>query len=355
MKMPEDYANGVQGLIEDSEAYPDLTPLQQRRTTEVKLKSPNGDDDAALALKYGYSKPIAQVSQMTQKMYGYLRDGNVQSHLEQSAVNGTNALHDLIIDAPCLNRQGRYDEEEERAKQWLKLIEQSPQGPTNADGEEEPGTDFHAQLDDLLNRWSAANAFMLQARLVEEQRGIAAAEHLYEEYTLSAQQLDEIRMEASKLPPAYNMLYLCRVRQFEIMRERTFDLSMGYPSHDLTDVKRKIAEGHDIHDLVPLMAWPFKEGYNLVMGSMMDGEAHRTLLSSMIAGQLPAQPMPWGMPQGYWPGMANGGQPQEDGDNEDGPPDKRPALFKLFGQRAAQEPPKAKPRHRRRSRRGRQK
>ena len=73
----------------------------------------------------------------------------------------------------------------------------------------------------------------------------------------------------------------------------------------------------------------------LVVGSMMDGKAHRELLMAMVAGQLPAQ-MPWQMPPGYWPqqGMQPPGQPGEQDEDEDGQQDKRPALVKLFGRKA---------------------
>ena len=341
MKMPEDYENGVQGMIDGgiSDPYEDLIPLAQRRTTEIKLKSADGDGDAAMALKYGYSQPITQISRLTQKLYGYERDANVQGHLEQSAVMGANALNDLIFDAPCVNRQGRYDEEENRAKQWMKLIEQSPKVAEGKD-QGESGPD----IDGLLQRWSEADAFMLQARSFEEQHGIDAAEHLYEEYDLREKQREAVEMEASTLPPAENMLFWCRVRQYRIMRERAYDLAMGYPIHDFTEVKREISEGRDIHDLVHRMPWPFREAYQLVTGSMLDGEAHRTLLMAMIAGQLPPQPMPWSMGPGYWPAVPpNGGRPQEEGEEGENQSDTRPALFKLFGRRSGNsEPPKDK-------------
>ena len=355
MKMPEDYENGVQGMIDDTKPYPELTPLAQRSATEVKLKTNNGVSDEELYKQYSFSAGIMQVANITKKLYGFMRDGNVQDRLEQIAIRSTNALNDLIMDAPCLNRDGRYAVEEKKAQQWLKLIEQDIQRPVvNDAGEEEPAPDHRRQLYDLLNRWSAADAFMLQARLIEEQHGLDAAEHLYEEYAAKAQQLEDIRMEASQLPANYNMLYMCRVRQFEIMRERTYDLAMGYPNNDLTDVKRQLVEGGDIHDLVPMMPWPFKESYNQLMSSMMDGDAHRTLWMSLTAGQLPAQQPPWPMgPQGFWPGMANG-QPQNGENGDEGPPDQRRALFNFGGNRQqAQEPPKGNHIRRRRSRRDR--
>ena len=178
MKTPQDYTNGVQEMIEDglSDPYPELTPLAMRKTTDITLKSGTGDDEAGMALKYGFSQPITQHSRLTQKLYGYGRDANLQGHLEQSAVRGAHALNDLIFDAPCLNRQGRYDEEEKQAKDW-----QSKMDAANPKPDPEP------DIDGLLNRWSEADAFMLQARIVEEQYGIDHAEVHYEEYSSHGQ------------------------------------------------------------------------------------------------------------------------------------------------------------------------
>ena len=119
----------------------------------------------------------------------------------------------------------RYDEEEKRAKDWQTKID------ANTKPDPEP------DLDGLLNRWSEADAFMLQARIVEEQRGIDEAAEHYERYISMDKQRQEVQMDAAELPPAYNMLFWCRLRQYGIMRERAYDLAMGYPTHDYTDVK----------------------------------------------------------------------------------------------------------------------
>ena len=115
------------------------------------------------------------------------------------------------------------------------------------------------------------------------------------------------------------------------MRERAYDLAMGYPTHDFTEVKGEIAEGADISDIVHKMTWPFREAYLLLFGSMMDGHAHRELLMAMIAQQLPAPPQP---PPGYWPP-----QPQQEEQDGDEPEDGRKAIFgvKLGGAKQDQQ------------------
>ena len=135
------------------------------------------------------------------------------------------------------------------------------------------------------------------------------------------------------------MYFWCKVRQYRINRERAYDLAMRYPTADVTDVKRALADGKDIHDMIPQMPWAFQEGYQLVMGSKMDGEAHRTQLMALVAGQLPPPPMPYGMGMGMGMGMPPYGYPGYGGDMEggdgdgDGQPDKRPALFNVFGRK----------------------
>ena len=335
-RMPEDFEGGIAEMIEKGDGYAPLRDLQKRQPTEIRLKSGGEDDEAALALKYGYSAPISQISRMTQKFYGYVRDGNLPGPLEQSSVRGAHSLNDLMFDAPCVNRDGRYKEEEARIKDMMPLLKASSSDGVDMD-DEDGANQPPVEIDSLLDRWSEAHAFMLQARIIEEQRGIEAAEPMYEEYKEKARQKDEVEMEASTLGTAANTVFWCRVRQQIISRERSYDLSMGYPTHDFTAVKEEIAEGKDIHDLVHRMAWPFREAYHLVMGSMMDGTAHREVLMAMIAQQLPSKMPPWAMAPGggYWPqGMMQPGQMGEDGEDEDGQQDKRPALFKLFGKKA---------------------
>ena len=344
MRDPQDYDSVGAFMKDDSAEYPALTPLAQRTTSEVRIKSPDGEKE-----DNRFSAPIAAISRMTQKLYGYMRDGNIEGHLEQTAVKGTNSLHDLLFDAPCVNRQGRYDEEEKRAQQWLSIVKSSP---------EREGADSAETVEDLLQRWGEADAFMLYARIVEEKQGIPAAEPLYEKYVLMEKQRQDVEEEAAALPPAWNMFFGCRRRQYGIMRERTYDLAMEYPIYDCTDVKREIAEGADVHDLVHRMLWPFRESYQAVMGSGMDGEAHRTLLMSTLAGQLPQPQMPWGMGMPPWGmGMSPNGQSQDgDGDDSDDQPDKRRPLFKWpGGKRNGGAPEQPKPINRRRSRRGRNK
>ena len=124
MNDPEDYAGGMSEMIADDSntPYRALAPLSQRKTTEIKLRAPGGVSEAEMAAKFGFSQPIAMMFKMTQKMYGYMKDGNIQTDVEHAALDGANRLNDIVLDAPCLNREGRYAYEEARAQDWLKSV-----------------------------------------------------------------------------------------------------------------------------------------------------------------------------------------------------------------------------------------
>ena len=150
------------------------------------------------------------------------------------------------------------------------------------------------------------------------------------------------------------MYFRCRVKQYEIMRERQYDLAMGYPTHDVTELKHKLAEGGNVHDLVPEMTWPWKLGYNLVTRSTSDGEAWRTVMMHWYAQQAPQQQTPqWGAPPGYYPPFMNNGMAPDGEQDPDEPPDKRKAIFGFFGNKNGHKPqqePEQNKKPRRRSR-----
>ena len=370
---PDDFggpAKMIEAMGQDESLYRELMPLAQRGATSVKLSRPQGDDDGELYRKFGFSIPIIKMHQLGTKLYGYMRDGHVTDPDEKAAIMGSNALNDLILESPCVTREERYNEEETRAQGWIKLIGGSvgrgsfPRDPYSADrnghcaeedmdeGSHEDGAEEdmdgepleagagRTAIDYLLDEWGEADAFMLQCRIDEERYGIDYAAQHYDDYDRMEAKRRETEMRASQLPPAENMLFWCRVRQYQVMRERALDLAMGYPVQDYSQVKQDIAKGADVHDIAPRLPWAFNIGYQRVLGSMLDGQEHRLQMISMNAQQIPAQPqqMPWGLPPGYWGGQqpwgngpAGGGPPTPGEDGQQ--PDKRPALMSFFGGR----------------------
>ena len=142
------------------------------------------------------------------------------------------------------------------------------------------------------------------------------------------EQRQRVEIEAARLPAATNMYFWCRVTQQRIMREQHHDLALGYPVQDFTAVKKKLADGAEIHDVAHEMDWAFQEAFQLVETSLAGGEEHRTQLMSMYARQLPMNASPWGWGAGPWGGM---GGPQDQEQDPDSPPDKRPAMFNVGG------------------------
>ena len=114
-----------------------------------------------------------------------------------------------------------------------------------------------------------------------------------------------------------------------------------------------LAGGADIHDLIMEMCWPHKEGFHKVMNSMLSGDPHRNLVSSLMAQQQlqQAQPQPpW--PQPWMMGGQQPGQPDGEGEKKD----ERRSLFNFGSRSGAQQngaqPEQPQPRKLRRSRRG---
>ena len=316
------------GRKEPAEAYEDLRRLEDRKSSAVRVSQAGGDSKEDLYREFSFSMPLAQLSKLTEKTYGYMRDGNIEDDLLKLAIMGSHSLSNLIMDAPCLNRVGRYQEEEDRAQQLEMAVDaEAPPGPPQ--GFIGPGQP-HPTVKGLLHLWSQADAFMLQALIYELKHGIDASTHLYDRYSEMKEQRESVELEAADLTPSANLLFWTRLRQLQIQREQVFDLAMGRPTYDVTSLKRDLATGANIHDVHHRMPWPFQEGYQAVMGSMLDGQEHRLQQRSLAAQQHPPAPMPWPMPGGFWPGQPGADGQAPDGDGEDGPPDKRPALFNIF-------------------------
>ena len=297
--MPEDYENldeylkAVEEARKAGRTYSGLSSLSERSgTSEVKLSGDDTDNETLMLAKFGYSMPPAMITKMATKLWGYLRDGNISDELQQLAVKSTNALADQVLNAPCTNRQGRMEYEKDQAQFW--------ENEAKALGGTEP--DYKA----LLHKWSSAYAFCQQVRIISETKGIAVARPYFREYELMEQQMSDAEMDISRLPMAYNSMCWCHIRHFKIQKERAYAIAMDWPIEDFTEFKKKVAKGEDIHDLTHMAPWPWKESYNQVLGSMMDGQAHRLQQAMLIAGRVldqgRQQPMapqqPYGPPQG---------------------------------------------------------
>ena len=222
----------------------------------------------------------------------------------------SNEIKDQYMSANCLNRQGRYEEEDNIAAFWVKemaAITLPPDSPN---------------VQTLLHLWNKADAFMLYARIFEAQHGIEVAKSyilpgtegqdaqpeeeeepaevprvrwdceaelwrcnarncrgwdrdhaplelhtdyhteqdfavlqvfdqnrgvtLYERYHEMTSLREKVLRESSRLPHAHKMYFRCRVRQAMIVWEHNYDRAMDYPTADVTELKNAQKEGKDV-------------------------------------------------------------------------------------------------------------
>lgn len=387
----------MKAMQKDPQKYGGIKPLPERgKGSETKIAGRNDVDLDAIYRQMGYSKPIADMSEMSRKYLGFLRDGNVESLDEKAAIDGALAIHEMIINSECGLRKMRYEAEEEAAqgflnrmsaerrprafhfdpylvtngdaetaimRDYLESLEDDQIALEGEDGEEDgeedddeaalsvipqqrkrgrprkeeqkPATRRIPLVEDLVNKWGACDAYMFQVLLEEERHGIDEAEQYYDNY----ERVEKIRRDteflAALLPPEENGYFWCRLRQMSIIRERSYDIAMGYPVHDYSDVIQKLNDGSSIHDLAHQLDWSFQNAYRRVMGSMLDGKEFRLTMTAMIAQQVPLSPQLMQMmqspPGAFWQGQPWGGQPQgQPAEGEEQVQDKRGAIFNFF-------------------------
>ena len=409
--LPSEMEGGAKEMLERAkeavrngqkpEGYPDLPDLSERGSTEIRAMG-GGSNDAELEMlkNFSFSAPIAKKAEQENKLYGFMLSAKVVDLLQRRAIMSTNLINDLLMDAPCLNREDRMEYERKRGRYWKASMDNAP---APEEGTPDP--------EHLIHLWSQAHAFKLQARIYQELHGIDEAEAfvleeypakteerelsrlprwdfnterwrcpvepcrgwdrdrsvlllhisnhpeeppqdpveakpiqvtLFSRYIEMAELMEQVLLEASNLTSDQNMYFWCRIREVEIARERSYDLALGHPTVDLHDLKEALSSGKPVHDLIPDMLWPFKLGFHEAMGTMLDGEAHRALLISLTAGQHPPQPapmMPYVMP----------GYPMEQEEQVD----QRKPIWDLsrFSRRNGQQQQQRRPMQRRASRR----
>ena len=302
-KSPEEFEGGIAEMVAKaaSKPYKSLAPLDERGSTTVRIKAPSSESEAELHQKFGFSAIIRLMFMRTNSIYGYIRDARIDDDLELTAVTGANALNDLLMGAECLNRKGRYQEEEVEALKWKKEMRNS-----HKDDEE--------RVEKLLDKWSRANAFILYAKIEEELHGIDYCVPLYGEFKKRSAQRSKAHRKATQLSREGSRYFWARVNQSKILDEQSWDDALGYPSADVTDLKAELAGGGNVHELQPRMLWPWKVAYQHVTRTTADGNSYREMMMSMNAQELPKQPvMPYGMAPGYFgPQMGQFGP--QDGD-----------------------------------------
>lgn len=415
---PDPMENGPAALLREMakrpERYGPIKGLPDRgKGSESRIAGRDDTDINELYRKLGYSMPIAAMAESAQRYGGFMKDANVTDLDEKAAILDALAIHRMVITSECVQRKVRYEAEDREAERWLQQIavERRPKAfhfdpylvtNTSADeailrdylesleedqlaleaAEEDEDEDEAAQavipeqrkrgrprkeeeqpvrvpiplVEELVNKWGACDAYMFQVLIDEERQGIDYAEQYYDTY----EKIERIRRHtefmAALLPPAENAYFWCRVNQMGIIRERSYDVAMGFPIQDYSDVLEQINAGKNIHDLAHRLDWSFDNAYRRIAGSMLEGTEFRTTLTAMYAQQVPLSPqllqMMQAPPAAFWQGQPWGQQPGPETPGEEQVPDKRGAIFNLVKRNGGAQPQQSQKKTRRRSRNG---
>ena len=386
--------------------YGGIRPLPERgKGSETRIAGRDDIDLNELYRRFGYSMPIAQLAESANKYGGHMKDANVTELDEKAAILDALAIHRMIITSECVQRKARYEAEEREAQRWLNAmaadrrpkafhfdpylvvndsaedsilqdyldsveedqlaLEAAEELEEGDEEEEEPEVDVIIPeqrrrgrppkeeseppkvriplVEELVNKWGACDAYMFQVLLDEERHGIDYAEQHYDRYERIERVRRDTEFLASVLPPAENAYFWCRIRQMGIIRERSYDVAMGFPIHDFSDVLEQINQGKNIHDLAHLLDWSFDNAYRRITGSMLEGTEFRTTLTAMIAQQVPLSPQllqaMQAPPGAFWQGQPWAQQqPGQETPGEEQAPDKRGAIFNFVKRNSGAQP-----------------
>ena len=371
------FNEGLQNAYKDG-GYPPLPPFAARGSTAVKITAGPGmgEGDAEAFQKYSYSAIIAKIAKSATTLVGSLRDGNVGDPLLRRAITDAHILGFILMNMPCVNRDGREAAALQRVAEAQAAIADyrgvdvdaddrgseghgaSDAGEGDDQGKEDHSAsptgdaveqrqrwhakitgymsrlydgppmpvadleDFDAdpRVDILIDLWNQADSLMRWSRLFEDRHGRKAAQPLYEEVRKMRRQKTGVEFAQSRLPAPHQKYFAARRQLLEIQGERNEDMLRGRDLVDYTAVKARLAEGENVKDNLHELPWIIFTAQIELEASGMDGESYHGLLTAMNSQQRQSwqgQPMP-GFPM---PGQE---PPQEE-------QDKRGAMFNLFG------------------------
>ena len=272
---PTEYDDEIAALLE-LEAHSSRPRLDPLDSGAVQIGG--GDSDVDPGQKYGYSAIVAREVAATRKVYGWIRNVNLTP--EQAVVaEGLMELFRMEWMAPCANRDGRFDREEERAQRWIRMLG----GRKNAAAREAMD-----EADALLKTWNTHAAFKLQVEIQRLKLGLDAVEQYRQPYKIATRGQLDAEFDAGQLDPYAYGYFQCRVRQFKIQRESALDDARGVGVRDYTDVKKRIALGKfEVEDIVQEMPWAYQLVYGMGQMSMSSGKEHRQLVLGLNAAMIP--------------------------------------------------------------------
>ena len=273
MAMPplEQQQNGHQ-----RDGYPDLTPLMPNQP--IIHREGGGNKDGGNQ----FSQFLFQQSAMQEDLFGFLTLGHIVNPLELELVKRLYVISLRDWNADAHNREGRYQEEERLATEWSgKMVNLSQVVDDQGDPVKTE--------EDLLHEWHVNFAFMSQVKIQKKKFGLAAVQEHKARFDGCRRAKDAIEFEAALLPPANYQYFWHRVRQYQVMTERTEDLALGVPTRDYTEVKKKLAGGVSIHKVIYEMPWACRRLYGRVMASLADGDTIRRHFAILYTREWPVE------------------------------------------------------------------
>ena len=258
------------------DGYPDMAPLMPNRPI-IHREGNGGRGD-----NQQFSQFLFQQAAMQEDLFGFLTLGHIVNPLELELVKRLYVISMRDWNSDAHNREGRYQEEERLAADWsAKMINLS-------EVVDDQGDKVKTE-EDLLHEWHINHAFLSQVKIQKKKFGLEAVQQHKERVLECRQAMQETEFEASLLPPANYQYFWHRVRQYQVMTERTEDLALGVPTRDYTEVKRKLAGGVSIHKVIYEMPWACRRLYGRVMASLADGDTIRRHFAILYTREWPAE------------------------------------------------------------------
>ena len=282
-------------------AAEEYTALEDLPTFDVQVVDEGGkggDDDN----KRDWNRFVFEQAAFQQENpLAIISMGKITDPLEKALMAILSECFLLEWEGPNTNREAHYNREVEHAKGWR--ADMASEAAENVEcpackeplkskgkwcgacGEELPDDlEVPIQVEDLLKQWHVAASFMLQVKIQKRRHGLPRVEKHREKYMEARNEIDQVMLEASSLPPAHNQYFHCMVRAYQITLDRSYDQAMNIPIIDYTDMKAQIRKGVSIHKLVTGFPWSYRIMHARVFGSMSDGNTMRDHLAALFTG-----------------------------------------------------------------------
>ena len=132
------------------------------------------------------------------------------------------------------------------------------------------------------------------------------------------EEAERVRYEVAELPPNHNQYFWARIESLQIDIDNNFDVQLGIPVRDYTDVKARLLSGIPFHQLIDQFPWAFQELYARVRVSLK-GKDWRDYLTTNQIQQWPYDRRPPKGKNGIMDNMKDffGGGGEDDEDQPD--------------------------------------